>query len=405
MYHMDSNNCVVYSLMFLILITFLCICKVDDVCAQTNNFIVTDFGAIPDGKTDSKQGFLEAWKRACEIDGGVVSVPFGTFFISTADFKGPCNGQTLFHVDGTLIASDDSTLGNQDYWITFYKVDLLTLSGNGAFDGNGASSWSHCKGHKKCRNMPPTTLKINYVKNARIQGIKLINSKMFHVHIHESDNVVVKQVNILAPEDSPNTDGIHIGNSNGVRIMDSYIATGDDCVSMGEGSTNVNITGTWCGPGHGISIGSLGKYEEEEDVFGITVRNCTFNGTDNGLRIKTWAPSSSSTRVSDVTFSDIIVNEVKNPIIIDQYYCPHGSCNSKGESTVEIKGVKFFDIKGSSTTEAAVNIKCSKSKPCQDIEFSGLDLTLTNGQPTIASCSHTKGETFHGSDQVPSHCS
>ncbi|KAL0291404.1 UNVERIFIED_CONTAM: Polygalacturonase [Sesamum radiatum] len=189
----------------------------------------------------------------------------------------------------------------------------------------------------------------------------LVNSKIFHLLIHESQNLNV-YVSISAPEDSPNTDGIHTGNSNGVNIFDSHIATGDDCLSMGDGSRNVNISGVWCGPGHGsrnvnisgvwcgpghgISIGSLGKYEGEEDVNGITVRNCTLTNTDNGLRIKTWAPSLSSTVVSDVTHSDINVNNVKNPIIIDQYYCPGGSCSHEGESSVAIKGVKFINIRG-----------------------------------------------------------
>ncbi|KAI3465526.1 hypothetical protein Pfo_022189 [Paulownia fortunei] len=347
------------------------------------------------------QAFTNAWKKACETVGGIVSVPRGTFYVSGADFQGPCNGSTLFHTDGIVIASNDPTL-DQDYWITFYEVDGLTVSGNGVFDGNGASSWSRCNGLANC-NLPPTTIKINYVTNASIQGINLVNSKMFHLHIQESENVNVNNVHILAPGDSPNTDGIHIGNSNDVNIMDAHIATGDDCVSMGDGCTNVNISRIWCGPGHGISIGSLGKYKAEKDVGGITVRNCTFDNTDNGLRIKTWAPSSSSSVVSDVTFADIIINSVDNPIIIDQYYCPHGSCNHEGESSVQIKGVKFINIQGSSASATAVNVQCSKSKPCQDIEFIGLGLTF-NGQPTTALCVNADDK-FQGSAQVPSRCS
>ncbi|KAL0320079.1 UNVERIFIED_CONTAM: Exopolygalacturonase [Sesamum radiatum] len=264
----------------MIVFMLLSICKVD-VQGQSTNFIVTDFGAIADGATDSRQAFLDAWKSACQADGGVVSVPQGTFL-----------------------------------------VDGLTVSGYGVFDGNGASSWSSCNGVKNCNPLPPTTVKINSVTNSAIHDINLVNSKMFHLLIHESENLNIYNVSISAPEDSPNTDGIHTGSSNGVNIFDSHIATGDDCISMGDGSRNVNISGVWCGPGHGISIGSLGKYEGEQDVSGITVKNCTLTNTDNGLRIKTWAPSSSSTVVSDVTYSDININNVKNPIIIDQYYCP-----------------------------------------------------------------------------------
>lgn len=80
-----------------------------------------------------------------------------------------------------------------------------------------------------------------------------------------------------------------------------------------------------CGPGHGISIGSLGGGPKEEDVSGIAVRNCTFFGTENGVRIKTWARNYASS-ASNITFQQITMNNVRNPIIIDQQYCPSGNC-------------------------------------------------------------------------------
>ncbi|KAL6511255.1 hypothetical protein OROHE_020479 [Orobanche hederae] len=368
---------------------------------QSNKFMVTDFGAVPDGRTDSSNAFASAWQKACQTVGGTVSVPTGSFFLSRADFIGPCDGQTLFHTDGTLIASDDPTLGDRDHWITFSYVDGLKIFGNGVFDGNGALSWSRCHGIANCQHLPPTTLKITFVTNASIQGVHFTNSKMFHLLIFACENVNIRNVHISAPEDSPNTDGIHIGDSDSTWIADSYIGTGDDCVSIGQGSTNVNISGVWCGPGHGISIGSLGKYKEERSVGEVTVRNCTFSNTDNGLRIKTWAPSTSNV-VSGVRFEDIIVHGVQNPIIIDQFYCPHESCSHTGESSVEIKGVKFVNIRGSSASETSVSIRCSKSYPCQDIEFFGLNLTY-KGQPTNALCANANHK-FGGSNQIPSGC-
>lgn len=163
------------------------------------------------------------------------------------------------------------------------------------------------------------------VNTARIKNIKSFDSKSFHFALIGCNDVVFDDVKVIAPFDSPNTDGIHIFMSTGITIQNSLIATGDDCISLGPGSRTVNITNVHCGPGHGISIGSLGKYLNESDVSGITVRDSNFFGTMNGVRIKTWSTSYSSV-VSNIAFLNLEMHSVNNPIVIDQNYCPHNAC-------------------------------------------------------------------------------
>ena len=86
--------------------------------------------------------------------------------------------------------------------------------------------------------------------------------------------------------------------------MHSVIRTGDDCISLGLGSKFINIIDIQCGPGHGIRIDSLGKYPNEEDVSEVTIRDSTFIVIDNGVRIKTWSTSFSSS-VSKIAFLDL----------------------------------------------------------------------------------------------------
>lgn len=149
------------------------------------------------------------------------------------------------------------------------------------------------------------------------------------MHIFKSENLDIESVTIRAPGNSPNTDGIHIADSTNVTITNAIIGTGDDCISIGPGNSNLNISNVLCGPGHGISVGSLGKNLGETDVVGLTVRNCTLNGTTNGLRIKTWQSSPTPLKAAHFTYEDIIMNNVYNPIIIDQEYCPYASCSEK----------------------------------------------------------------------------
>ena len=107
----------------------------------------------------------------------------------------------------------------------------------------------------------------------------------------------------------------------------SQIATVDDCISLNNKSKQIKITNVTCGPGHGISIGSLGKYTNEEPVEGIIVKNCMIINTTNGVRIKTWPASAASSTATDMQFLNIIMVNVSNPILIDQEYCLWNSCN------------------------------------------------------------------------------
>ena len=66
-------------------------------------------------------------------------------------------------------------------------------------------------------------------------------------------------------------------------------------------------------------MGSLGKYSKEKGVYDVLVKNCTIFNATNGARIKTWA-SPISGLASRIIFEDIVMYNVKNPIIIDQTY-------------------------------------------------------------------------------------
>lgn len=164
--------------------------------------------------------------------------------------------------------------------------------------------------------------------NSAIRSITSLDSKQFHILVLGGENLSFRNIKVIAPEDSANTDGMHIGRSTNITITDSIIQTGDDCISVGDGTKKLSITKVTCGPGHGISVGSLGKYKNEAPVEGITVRNCTFRNTQNGVRIKTW-PDSQEGVASDMHFENLIMDNVGSPVLIDQEYCPWNQCQLK----------------------------------------------------------------------------
>ncbi|KAK8913707.1 Exopolygalacturonase [Platanthera zijinensis] len=357
---------------------------------------IKNYGAVPDGETDSTEALQKAWTDACETenDGATIEIPEGSYLIGPVMFKGPCKSPNLsIHLAGALLAKEDLNLYKPN-WIEFQYINGLNLYGPGKMDGRGGAAWAKngCRQTDKsdCKTFPMNMV-FSFVNNASISGITSIDSKYFHVMVFSCKNITIDSVTVTAPGDSPNTDGIHIAGSENVLVQSSTIGTGDDCISVGDNTVNLNVTGVTCGPGHGISIGSLGRYPNEQDVVGLTVKNCTFNGTLNGVRIKTWQNGPKYLEVRDLVFENITMNDVDTPIAIDQKYCPSRTCPSNLKpSRVKISNVQFNNITGTSAGKTAISIVCSDSFPCDDVQLDNIDLRYNGPGEADATCINVK---------------
>ncbi|MBA0781886.1 hypothetical protein Gotri_002767 [Gossypium trilobum] len=373
--------------LFLPLILFL---SFNSSLAALLNLNVLSFGAKPDGTTDSTNAFLSAWTRACaSTNPATIYVPKGRFLLRSVNFRGKCNNNAIsFRIDGTLVAPVDyRIIGKADNWISFQYVDGVSIYG-GKLDAKGTGLWA-CKNSGKACPSGATTLSFSNSKNVVVDRLTSLNSQMFHIVINGCHNVKMQGVTIIASGNSPNTDGIHVQLSSGVTILNSNIQTGDDCISIGPGATNLWIEKITCGPGHGISIGSLGKDQNEAGVQNVTVKTAKFMGTQNGVRIKSWArPSSGFAR--NIVFQHIVMKNVENPIVIDQNYCPGNKNCPDQVSGVKVSNVRYQDIHGTSATQVAVKFDCSAKHPCSGIRLEEVKLTYKN-EVAEASCKHAAG--------------
>ncbi|KAK6286881.1 PREDICTED: polygalacturonase-like [Theobroma cacao] len=374
--------------------------------AQSDVFdVVAEYGAKADEETDLRQPLLDAWKEACEsTTPSKIVIPEGTYLLSQAALEGPCKAPIELQVQGTVKAPVDPSAFKEPNWVVFNRLDQFTVSGGGVFDGQGATTWgkNDCVKNKYCATLP-INLRFNFVSNAMIQDITTKDSKQFHVNVLGCKNISFLRFSVSAPEDSLNTDGIHIGRSDGVNITNTIIKTGDDCVSLGDGSKNVIVHGVTCGPGHGISVGSLGKFQDEQPVAGVQVSNCTLTNTQNGVRIKSW-PASYPGTASDMLFEDITMNNVGNPILIDQQYCPWNQCNLKLPSRIKLRNISFKNIRGTSSTQQAVKLICSSGLPCEGVELADIDITYSGPEgPATSQCTNVSPKL--SGKQNPSACS
>ncbi|PPS10278.1 hypothetical protein GOBAR_AA10360 [Gossypium barbadense] len=277
----------------------------------------------------------------------------------------------------------------KEWKIQFSNVDNLYLDGDGKIDGRGSIWWQSCM--KKsvygisfdCKRRPGA-LHFNNCNGLQLKGLSHLNSPRAHISIKNCKDVIVSDLEISAPDESPNTDGIDISNSYNVQILQSIIGTGDDCVAINGGSSFINITGVVCGPGH------------------VNVKNCTLTETQNGVRIKTFQGRSGYAR--KISFEQIVLSNARNPIIINQFYQDKGKL-SKGimkAGAIEITDVTYSDIRGTSANDQAIDLRCDNVVGCSNIVMRNIDITPGVDCPeTYAVCNNAHGSATETQPRVP----
>jgi polygalacturonase len=148
--------------------------------------------------------------------------------------------------------------------------------------------------------------------------ITLHNSTNFHVSVNQTNGFTAWGVHLLTPTtkgmDARNTDGIDPGSSTNVTVAHSWIDNGDDNIAIKTGTTHMSVLDNHFYSGHGMSIGSE---TYSGDSF-LLVNGLTEDHTTSGIRIKSNVTRGGS--VHDLTYKNICMREVKNPIAISPYY-------------------------------------------------------------------------------------
>nr|GLL20457.1 polygalacturonase QRT2-like [Ipomoea trifida] len=207
-------------------------------------------------------------------------------------------------------------------WLAFRGVNGLKVEGGGIIDGQGKKWWDQsCRYHpdlKGCTKLAPTAMKFVLCNNSSVSNIQFSSSPQTHALIFGCNGFNVSHVESgkkRPPESSKKTP---------VPEKKVKMATPQ-------------------------KTGKSGNFVQVEDIH---VYNCTFNGTTNGARIKTWQASG-----------------------------------------VEISDVVYQNISGTARRETAINLKCSRSVPCTEIRMESIDITAQAASGTVAAyCSNARGQ-------------
>ena len=373
------------------------------------------FGASGGGKTLDTAAIQAALDACDQAGGGTVRLPAGTYLSKPIWL----HSKTTLRLDaGAMLKAtderDDFAAKGPGRFTAFVNGAGLTnvaISGPGTIDGSGGKWWGPAEEAR--RKTPgytfprPNLIEFTGCKNVRLDNLTLQNSPKFHLVPAECEGVVVSNVTILAPPRSPNTDAIDPSSCKNVLITRCRIDVGDDNVAIKSGHkvagrefASEDITVTDCAflHGHGVSIGS----ETGGGVKNLLVKNCTFNGTTSGIRIK--SARDRGGRVENLVYRDLEMTNVEIPINITCYYPkvpPTDAAQPVAASTPAYRDIQISNLVSVSQRSAGLivglpescvsnvvleNVKLSAEtglliRNAKAIQFKNVKVTVQKGGP------------------------
>ncbi|KAL6334578.1 hypothetical protein AAG906_019079 [Vitis piasezkii] len=349
----------------------LCMVTLSSFSSTTNAssplYDVMNYGAVGDGKTNDSQDIL----------------------IESYRIFGPCVPTSIeFQVAGKIIASTNKSLFENNHWILFSYVKGLTLTGSGTMDGQGAGSWQDRTG------VP--ALKFYTCPNLVLQGLTHINPQKAHIILTKCDGANINSITITAPEDSPNTDGIDIASSNHVQVQNSKIGTGD--IAISARCSFINITHVDLA----MVLGKSGSLRH-----GVVHVRCNFtestllgsrHGVGNSKKAQIFIIMCGE--VKKITYEDIMFDNVRYPIVIDQFLVLTMSKNNTGTSAVAISDLSYTGIIGTSSGDEVMSLNCGTESSCNNIVLD--DVHLKTSDPTKTAFVHCVNFNGRASNIEPS---
>ena len=293
---------------------------------------ITEFGAVPDGKTMNTGAIAKAIRSLADKGGGKVVVPAGLWLTGPIELK----SRIQLHLEeGALVqfTSDLTQYPLREWNVKGEKATRATapvwgenltdvaITGRGVFDGAG-DAWRPVKKYKMteaqwkklldsggvlvddgslwwpspeaARDHRPWLLKLLNCRRVLLDGVTFQNSPAWNLNPTLCEDLTIRHVTVRNPWFSQNGDGLDLEHCRNVIVRASRFDVGDDAICLKSGineagrrigvpTENVLIEDCIVYHGHGgVTIGS----EMSSGVRNVRVNNCLFIGTDIGLRFK-----------------------------------------------------------------------------------------------------------------------
>ncbi|TKX19051.1 glycosyl hydrolases family 28 protein [Elsinoe australis] len=242
------------------------------------------------------------------------------------------------------------------------------------------------------------------------------------------NNITVSNARIEATSNGGfpfNTDGFGVTGSN-IIIQDSIINNGDDAIAVQSPSHNVTFRRNIVGyQSHGMSIGSLGQNQAvAADIQNILFDDNVATNILYGARFKSWIGGKGLAK--NVTWSNIRMENVTQPILVTQTYVNQGSNQTQlvpgqvsgrpNNSSVIMEDFTFENISGSINSynpgdgscvtdpcwynaglpqldgTQAIIVECNTNSSCSNFKFAGIEIWPQKSEPSSVICFNATAE-------------
>ncbi|KAB2074432.1 hypothetical protein ES319_A07G153400v1 [Gossypium barbadense] len=340
---------------------------------------ITDFGGVGDGKTSNTKAFQDAVNHLSKYasDGGAqLYVPAGKWL--TGSFSLTSHFTLYLQKHAFLLASQDmkewpvlkplpsygrgrDAAGGRFTSLIYGTnlTDVIVTGANGTIDGQGSFWWQ--KFHKgKLKYTRPYLIVFMYSDTIQISNLTLLNSPSWNVHPVYSSNILIQGITILAPVKSPNTDGINPDSCTNVRIEDSYIVSGDDCIAVKSGwdeygisfgmpTKQLVIRRLTCISPYSAAI-ALGS-EMSGGIQDVRAEDITAVHMESGVRIKTARGRGGF--VKDIFVRRMSLHTMKWVFWMTGNYKQHADNHYDPNALPVIQGINYRDIVANNVSMAA----------------------------------------------------
>ncbi|KAA8528243.1 hypothetical protein F0562_035506 [Nyssa sinensis] len=394
---------------------------------RNDKISITDFGGVGDGQTLNTKAFQEAIYRIEHLrrrGGTLLYIPPGVYLTESFNLT---SHMTLYLAEGAVIKATQDTRnwtliaplpsygrGRErpgGRYMSFIHGDglrdVIITGENGTIDGQGDVWWNMWR-QGTLQFTRPNLIEFMNSNSIIISNVIFKNSPFWNIHPVYCSNVVIRNVTILAPPDSPNTDGIDPDSSSHVCIEDSYISTGDDLVAVKSGwdeygiaygrpSNDITIRRiTGSSPFAGIAVGS----EASGGVENVLAEHINLFNTGVGIHLKTNIGRGGV--IQNITVSDVYMENVRKGIKIAGDVGDHPDNEFNPDALPIVKGVTIKNVWGE-TIQQPGSIRGLRDSPFTGICLSNIHLHGVAGPRTAPwTCSDVSGAALQVS---PSPCS